>query len=117
MSGNQTRGGYRPGSGRKKGSRTLRTQEVAKRLMNEGETPLEYMLRVMRTSDDTKRKDAMAMAAAPYLHPKLAAVEHSGDADKPVVMEHIGHDANAFTSRITRLNAGASEDEGAGEPN
>ena len=49
-----------------------------------GETPLEYMLRVMRTSDDYRRCDAMAAAAAPYLHPKLATVEHKGDKDNPI---------------------------------
>lgn len=44
-----------------------------------GETPLAYMLRVMR--DDTVedgRRDDMAKAAAPYAHAKLASVEHKG---------------------------------------
>ena len=41
-----------------------------------GILPLDYMLQVMRdTTVDPKRRDAMAMAAAPYLHPKLSAVE------------------------------------------
>ncbi len=39
-------------------------------------TPLRYMLRVMRDPNaDTKRRDAMATAAAPYLHSKLSAVD------------------------------------------
>lgn len=87
------RGGVRPGSGRKKGQvpeQVLARRQVLKEVRDavtlEGETPLEYMLRVMRTSDDTKRKDAMAIAAAPFVHPKLAAVEHSGDKENPLTM-------------------------------
>lgn len=44
--------------------------------------PLDYMLTIMR--DDTQpiaaRMDA-AKAAAPYVHAKLASVEHSGTLD------------------------------------
>jgi hypothetical protein len=36
------------------------------------------MLGVMRdNAADCKRRDAMAMAAAPYLHPRLTAIESS----------------------------------------
>jgi hypothetical protein len=42
--------------------------------------PLNYMLRVMRDDKaEPKRRDAMAVAAAPYLHPKLSAVEAKPD--------------------------------------
>jgi hypothetical protein len=38
--------------------------------------PLDYMLLVMRDPPvDHKRRDAMAMAAAPYLHPRLTAID------------------------------------------
>jgi hypothetical protein len=38
--------------------------------------PLDYMLAVMRDANtEPKRRDAMAMAAAPYLHPKMSPVE------------------------------------------
>jgi hypothetical protein len=41
-----------------------------------GETPLEYMLRVMRdVTVEHSRRDEMAKAAAPYLHPRLQAIE------------------------------------------
>jgi hypothetical protein len=44
-----------------------------------GETPLDYMLRVMRDgSVDHDRRDKMAAAASPYIHPKLANVEMTG---------------------------------------
>jgi hypothetical protein len=78
------RGGARSGAGRKKGhyvpgsraeQRAFKRQAVREAVelaKAEGETPLEYMLRVMRTSGDPKRCDAMAIAAAPYLHPRLS---------------------------------------------
>jgi hypothetical protein len=51
--------------------------------------PLDYMLlTVMRDPNaDNKRRDAMAMAAAPYLHPKISSVEPtpSTDPDKSKV--------------------------------
>ena len=44
-----------------------------------GETPLEYMLRIMRDeAAKSTRRDDMAKAAAP-LHPRLSSVEHTGD--------------------------------------
>lgn len=91
--GKQSRGS-KPGErrgGRQKGTRNKQTKlkvearsELIAAAETTGETPLEYMLRVMRTSEDTKRKDAMAIAAAPFIHPKLAAVEHKGDPENPV---------------------------------
>lgn len=54
-------------------------QEARERALEGGESPLEYMLRVMRDSEaPLDRRDDMARAAAPYVHAKLAAVEHSG---------------------------------------
>ena len=42
-----------------------------------GEMPLAYMMRIMRDpSTEPHRRDAMAKAAAPYVHPTLAAVAH-----------------------------------------
>jgi hypothetical protein len=40
------------------------------------ETPLAYMLRIIRDpAADERRRDMMAVAAAPYLHPKLMAAQ------------------------------------------
>lgn len=83
------RGGARPGAGRKKGAATQKTREIADREAQNGLTPLEYMLQVMRTepSADLEPREMLnavslrfeaAKAAAPYMHPRLAAVEHSG---------------------------------------
>lgn len=69
-------GGARRGAGRPKGAKTVITEEALKRA-GSGETPLEYMLRVMRSEDEpTDRRDKMALGAAPYMHAK--AVEVSG---------------------------------------
>lgn len=85
---NVGRGGQRKNAGRPKGSATKRTREIADRAMEEGISPLEYMLNVMRDNTEHEdprvqvARDAMrfeaAKAAAPYIHPRLQAIEHSG---------------------------------------
>jgi hypothetical protein len=81
------RGGARPGAGRKLGSVNRMTAEAQRSAADGGETPLEYMLRVMRdTMIKDSRRDDMAKAAAAYLHPRLTAVDHSGE---PNVVYHI----------------------------
>jgi hypothetical protein len=74
--------------GRKKGTpNKLSGAKAAKQaeIANSGITPLEFMLRIMRDEGEALdvRRD-MAKAAAPYIHPKLAAIEHKGDADNPI---------------------------------
>ena len=67
--------GHKTG-GRQKGSRNKRTAEVLAAAATTGVLPLDYMLAVMRDpAADDKRRDAMAMAAAPYLHAKLSAID------------------------------------------
>jgi len=74
------RGGARKGAGRKKGALTKRTQEITAAALKGGVTPLDYLLGVLR-NDESSDKDrfAAAVAAAPFVHPKLSAVEHSGE--------------------------------------
>lgn len=74
------RGGARKGAGRPIGSglgkparKTSERIKITQEAIGQGMTPLEYMLTVMRTSNDAKRKDTMAIAAAPYIHPRLAS--------------------------------------------
>lgn len=75
--------------GRQKGSRNKAPAALAQAVAASGETPLDYMLRVMRdTSAEHDRRDEMAKAAAPYVHAKLAAITHSGDPDNPVSHVH-----------------------------
>ena len=81
------RGGARPGSGRKKGAANKATAEARKAALASGISPLDFMLSVMRDETaDVRRRDAMAMAAAPYIHPRLASVEHGGNQAKPAQM-------------------------------
>ncbi len=76
------RGGKREGAGRPAGSVTSRTREIADKAAKEGLTPLEYMLSVLRdVTADAKDRMWAAEKAAPYVHPKLANVEHSGGID------------------------------------
>jgi hypothetical protein len=72
--------------GRPRGSRNKRTRTLLEAAQTGGEMPLDYMLRVMRDpSAAAKRRDEMAKAAAPFLHPKLASIENPGPQDKPRV--------------------------------
>lgn len=100
-----SRGGARPGAGRKKGIRNRATDEKARlsaeekaALLASGKSPLEFLLEVMREEPEPRGEDEdpedyrarcarlkaertdAAKAAAPYCHPKLAQldVEHSG---------------------------------------
>ena len=82
-----SRGGKRPGAGRKPGMMTATRKAILDRTnmaLAAEQTPLEVILQIMRNaaSDDDRLK--AAIAAAPYVHPRLAAVEHSGDKDNPV---------------------------------
>jgi len=72
-------GGARPGAGRPKGKPNQFNDEARKKALEGGISPLDYMLGILR--DESRPEDVRmdaAKAAAPYLHAKLAAVEHSG---------------------------------------
>jgi len=103
-----TKGGARPGAGRKEGSLTKRTREIAEVAAAQGITPLEVMMKTMielyheaencsKHDDHTQegvdhdhdiinetRIKLLNMAAtiarytAPYVHPRLSAIEHTG---------------------------------------
>jgi hypothetical protein len=73
-------GGARLGAGRKPGQTTKLNEEARQQALSSGISPLDYMLGQLRDETNSKeeRMDA-AKAAAPYVHARLAAVEHSGD--------------------------------------
>lgn len=84
-------GGKRPGAGRRKGSTNTKTaieraavREKVEAIKSEGDLPLDVLLRIMRTSKDETVIIDCAKAAAPYIHSKLASVEHKGDPDNPL---------------------------------
>lgn len=83
-----THGGPRPGAGRKQGGANKIDAEARKKAVESGLTPLEYMLSILR-DETVERQDRMdaAKAAAPYVHAKLASVEHKGDGGGPMVLE------------------------------
>src|SRR6202011_471487 len=73
--------------GRKRGTPNKAATAAAVRaeVAASGEIPLDYMLRVMRDETvEPTRRDAMAKAAAPYVHPSLASVRHGGDEQNPL---------------------------------
>jgi len=90
-------GGRQKGTPNKPG-----VKELAARLAAEGETPLEFMIRIMRTPMPTKLKGEdnethlrkckehfavqqdMAKAAAPYIHPRLQTTTIAGDEEAPL---------------------------------
>ena len=83
MSGNNqdksSYGGARKGAGRKPGSATTKTREIANNAALHGITPLEYMLQIMRDEEcDPRSRLVAAQSAAPYIHAKLASIEVSG---------------------------------------
>lgn len=69
-------GGARPGAGRKPNSVNRLSREAAEKAKEGGLLPLDYLLTIMRSEDNAQdiRMDA-AKAAAPYIHPKLSAIE------------------------------------------
>jgi hypothetical protein len=99
------RGGHRKGAGRPKGAATKRTRKIADRESQNGLTPLEVMLRAMREHADKKDWDAaasIAKDAAPYMHAKLASVQHSGPNGGPIPTVDL---TNVSTDDLERLEA------------
>ena len=80
-------GGKRVGAGRPIGAKNKRTIALEEESAAGGELPKGFMLRVMRDeSQPMPLRAEMAKAAAPYFHPRLNAIEHTGDNAGPVVV-------------------------------
>jgi hypothetical protein len=82
-------GGAQKNAGRPKGVKNKRTLELQEAVATSGITPLEFMLKRMREpcppgydlarqAAHEERQFAAAVAAAPYVHAKLSAVQVSG---------------------------------------
>src|SRR5215469_8866956 len=79
------RGGKRPGAGRPRGAISKSTRAILEAAAG-GEMPVEYMLRIMGDPrEPAARRDEMAKAAAPFLHPKMQATAPSIADGSPVV--------------------------------
>lgn len=91
------KGGKRAKAGRPKGMKNRRTREIAVAQARKGITPLEYMLKVMRNSKASPdRRDDMARAAAPFMHPRLNAIQHTGKNGEPIQVNFTQLDAGAL---------------------
>lgn len=113
------RGGKRQGAGRRKGIPNRRSQEARDKALAEGKTPIEYMLGVMNNgAADADRRDRMAAAAAPYCHPRLAAVEHTGANGGPIQtldLSNLNDEQLKQIEPLLRTLAAAGGAAGAGE--
>lgn len=82
------RGGKRPGAGRPKGAKSRKRKRILEIVSASGKTPLDVMLDAMRRLyEDRRFIDAadIARMAAPYVHPRLSAIEHSGTDGQPLI--------------------------------
>ncbi len=76
--------------GRQKGTPNRRTRETMDAAKRTGVTPLDYMLQML-ADESASKEDRMwaAEKAAPYVHPKLASVEHGVKDGAPLTFERI----------------------------
>ncbi len=98
------RGGKRPGAGRPKGCKTKRRQEVAQRAVAEGITPIEVMLLAMREAvgrNEMAEAAKFAQMAAPYIHPRLQAIQHTGREGGPIEVADMSR--NDLARRILHM--------------
>ena len=77
--------------GRKKGTPnhiTVQRKAKLSEAQMAGLTPLDYMLGILRDEDaKTAARMHAAVHAAPYIHPRLAAIEHGGKDGAAMVLE------------------------------
>jgi hypothetical protein len=86
-------GGARNGAGRKPNGANVKNGATAVKAASEGVTPIEVMLEAMRShydADELDRAAEIAAKAAPYCHPRLAAVEVGGAVEVEVIVKRVG---------------------------
>ncbi len=73
-------GGKRSRAGRPKGAKSAKTLEIARKAIESGLTPLEYMMDILRDVNQPKElRFEAAKSAAPYIHPRLAHIESKNE--------------------------------------
>ena len=81
-------GGSKPGErrgGRKHGTPNRASAARQAEVAASGITPLDYMLKVLRDENaDPHQRFEAAKSAAPYIHPKLANIQHGNDSNNPL---------------------------------
>jgi hypothetical protein len=97
-------GGKRDGAGRKPGVPNAMTAERIAEIEASGLTPLDFMLDVLRDEEAAPAHRMWAAEkAAPYVHPRLAAIQHSGPNGESLPNLH------AFTDeQLERIVAGGA---------
>lgn len=66
---------------------TLGIERRSKDITSLNDTPLEYMLNTLRDeTENTSERMKAAINAAPYVHPKLQNIAHTGDKDDPIAI-------------------------------
>lgn len=114
------RGGSRAGAGRKAGIPNKASVERQKKVAASGQTPLEYMLKVMRDGKASdQRRDEMAKACAPYVHPKLASMQHTGRNGGPIPTVDLTNMSDDDLNRLEALFgplAGSAGDDADDDP-
>lgn len=77
LKGSPKTGGRQKGTPNKSTMRaTRRTHAIINEAVDANYLPLDHMLRVLRDpTADERRRDTMAIAAAPYVHPRLMAAQ------------------------------------------
>jgi hypothetical protein len=108
------RGGRRPGSGRKPGSQNKKkSYAIVKAAFASGEpVPLEVMLQIMRfhwrewekDGDKTDLKEAgmWAQASAPYMHPRLQAIDQRSTVEAGDTLSALLRSIDGTTTGIGR---------------
>jgi len=115
------RGGARPGAGRPKGTRpTVKRYASLKAAIRDDIVPVEGLLRLASTyrtralsGKDNGAAEIYRQAlkdAAPYLHPRLAPIEHTGKLSLQDVLERLTPDQlAAFADALAAASAEAGD--------
>jgi hypothetical protein len=78
--------GRKTGGGSRKGIPNKATAKRERQVAASGLTPLDFMLKTLRNAKQPyEERMRAAIAAAPYVHPKLANVQLQGDEKNPIV--------------------------------
>lgn len=108
-------GGARAGAGRPPGATNKKSAEILARAVKQGETPVEYMLSVMRDkSADAKDRAWAAEKAAPYIHARPAPMANRIEIELPdtTTIDGIKDAMAAITKAVSVGKVAPSEAQG-----
>lgn len=130
------RGGNRPGAGRKRNSPNKASIARQAKVAATGVTPLEVIIADMRFHHEAaqreRRKGAKAdkgkiaselaaareaaKDAAPYVHPRLQAVQHTGANGGPIETKDVSDSRESLERKLARIAAASGETCVSGKP-